>query len=186
MEEPADQLGIGFPRFGFFGVVDERFDCSLMREVAQKKPEWQFVILGPVVKINDKDLPQLPNIHYLGMKRYEALPSYISNWQVAFLPFALNEATRYISPTKTPEYLAAGKPVISTPVKDVVRTYGKRGLATIAANADEFIKAGEMLLGPTDERWLDKVDDCLNGMSWDKTITEMNVCLQNVMKKEKV
>lgn len=188
VEDPADQTGIGFPRFGFFGVIDERLDITLLQEVAKEKPEWQFIIIGPVVKIDEKRLPCLPNIHYLGMKSYKELPSYISHWQIAFLPFAMNESTRFISPTKTPEYLAAGKPVISTPVKDVVRTYGANGLVSIAKNANEFIAAGENLLMQTDDVWLAKVDEFLSMMSWDNTVAEMNECLQNVImaKKEKV
>lgn len=188
LEDPGDQAGLPFPRFGFFGVIDERFDTSLLREVAKKKPVWQFIILGPVVKINEEDLPDLPNIHYLGMKSYGELPSYLSNWQVAFLPFAINESTRYISPTKTPEYLAAGKPVISTPVKDVTRTYGERGLVAIAADADEFIRAGERLLVQEDEKWLPEVDNFLSNRSWAGMVMTMNEYIRNALTttKEKV
>ncbi|MBX9448921.1 MAG: glycosyltransferase family 1 protein [Taibaiella sp.] len=188
LEDPDDQAEIGFPRFGFFGVIDERMDTTLLQEVAKEKPEWQFIIIGPVVKIDEKHLPRLSNIHYLGMKRYQELPSYISHWQIAFLPFAMNESTRYISPTKTPEYLAAGKPVISTPIRDIVRMYGKNNLVSIAKNANEFIAAGEDLLMQADDVWLAEVDEFLSTMSWDNTVAEMNECLQNVImaKKEKV
>src|SRR5690606_6039543 len=124
----ADQLAIPGPRFGFYGVVDERFDIELLRDAATMKPDWQFVIVGPVVKIDPASLPQGANIHYLGGRGYKELPAYLKGWDVAMILFALNESTKYISPTKTPEYLAGGKPVISTPIQDVVYPYGKESL----------------------------------------------------------
>ncbi|RYG53889.1 MAG: glycosyltransferase family 1 protein [Chitinophagaceae bacterium] len=172
--DPADQASIGGPRFGFYGVLDERFDISLISEVAEKRPEWQFVLIGPVVKIDPNALPKRDNIHYLGSKRYNELPDYLSGWDIAMVCFALNEATKFISPTKTPEYLAGGKPVISTPIKDVVTTYGSTGLVDIAANADEFIAAAEKELARTDKReWLKKVDAFLAKESWDIIVNEM-------------
>ena len=101
-------------------------DTHLLAEMADLRPEWQFVMIGPVVKIAPEDLPRRSNIHYLGGKDYNELPAYLSGWDVALMPFAMNESTKYISPTKTPEYLAAGKCVISTPIRDVVRPYGER------------------------------------------------------------
>jgi glycosyltransferase involved in cell wall biosynthesis len=139
--EPADQAGIPKPRIGFFGVLDERLDRGLLAAAAAQAPGWQFVLIGPVTKISPADLPRAANLHYLGPKSYEELPQYISGWDVAMMPFAMNAATRYISPTKTPEYLAAGKPVVSTPIADVVRTYGDRGLAHIAGTPDAFVQA---------------------------------------------
>ncbi len=186
--EPGDQAGIPKPRIGFFGVIDERFDIELIRETAERKPDWHLVIIGPVVKINPADLPRNANIHYLGSKSYGELPDYIRCWQIAMLPFAINEATKFISPTKTPEYLAAGKPVISTPVKDVVRTYGDKGLAAIVANTDEFIREGEKLLTMDDPQWLEKVDQFLAAMSWDELVKSMEKQMQKVLtlKKERV
>ena len=116
MIEPNDQKDIKGIKLGFFGVIDERFDINLIRRIAEKKPEWQLILIGPIVKISEDDLPRNNNIHYLGQKCYSELPAYLSHWHVALIPFLLNESTRYISPTKTPEYLAAGKPVISTPI----------------------------------------------------------------------
>lgn len=103
----ADQHDIPQPRFGFYGVIDERFDIELIKDVADSKPEWHFVLIGPVVKIDYETLPRRENIHYLGTKSYKDLPHYLSGWDIAIIPFAINESTRYISPTKTPEYLAA-------------------------------------------------------------------------------
>ena len=111
LADPTDQAEIAHPRLGFFGVIDERFDTQLLDEVAARRPDWQFVMVGPVVKIHPESLPARSNIHYLGSKTYQQLPEYIARWDVALLPFAQNESTRFISPTKTPEYLAAGKPV---------------------------------------------------------------------------
>jgi len=131
--------------------------------------------VGPVVKIDPATLPRRPNVHYLGGKRYEELPAYLAGWDMAFMPFAINESTRFISPTKTPEYLAAGKPVVSSPVTDVVRTYGEQGLVRIAASPDEFVAAIEATLAERDARpgWLERVDRLLDAMSWDKTYNQM-------------
>lgn len=157
--EPADQTNIPHPRLGFFGVIDERMDLELIEGVARSRPDWHLVLIGPVVKIDPATLPRLDNIHYLGMKSYEELPTYLAGWDVAILPFALNESTRFISPTKTPEYLAAGKPVVSTAIRDVVRPYGLRGLVEIADTPAEFVEATERLLGgDADEGWLGSVD----------------------------
>jgi glycosyltransferase involved in cell wall biosynthesis len=190
--DPADQASIPHPRFGFFGVVDERFDIELLDQVAKAKPEWHFVILGPVVKIDPASLPHYDNIHYLGGKKYEELPAYISGWDIATIPFAMNDSTKFISPTKTPEYLAAGKPVISTPIKDVVSPYGDNNLVHIVSNAKEFIDAAEKELSKKRRTaWLNKVDDFLAFNSWDRTWSQMvrnieDTLEQNTTIKKKV
>jgi UDP-galactopyranose mutase len=173
--EPQDQAAIAHPRIGYAGVIDERFDIDLVRSVAEARPEWQFVLIGPVVKIDPASLPRLPNIHYLGAKTYGELPSYLAGWNVAILPFARNDATRFISPTKTPEYLAAGRRVVSTSIRDVVRTYGEQGLAFIADEADECIAAIEQSLAGEADRaqWLARVDEFLARLSWDQTFRAM-------------
>ena len=178
-EEPEDQKPIGKPRFGFAGVIDERMDIELLKQVAQARPDWQFVLLGPVVKINPASLPQAANVHLLGMKSYADLPAYMSGWNIGMLPFALNDSTRFISPTKTPEYLAAGLRVISTPIRDVVTPYGQSGLVSIAENAEQFIKAGEELLaeGLTPE-FRERADQFLAQSSWDKTAREMEQLME--------
>ncbi len=172
--DPPDQQNIPHPRFGFFGVVDERFDIELLDQVAKAKPEWHFIILGPVVKIDPATLPHYENVHYLGGKKYEELPAYISGWDIATIPFAMNESTKFISPTKTPEYLAAGKPVISTPIKDVVSPYGDNKLVHIVSNAEQFIRAAEKELEKKRKHaWLKKVDEFLLYNSWDRTWGQM-------------
>jgi UDP-galactopyranose mutase len=173
--EPDDQRSIAHPRIGYAGVIDERFDIELIRGVAQARPDWQLVMIGPVVKIDPASLPRAPNIHYLGSKSYEELPRYLSGWDVALLPFARNDSTRFISPTKTPEYLAAGRRVVSTSIRDVVRTYGERGLARIADEPQACVAAIEASLAARadDGRWLASVDEFLSRMSWDETYRAM-------------
>jgi glycosyltransferase involved in cell wall biosynthesis len=179
--DPIDQHALPRPRIGFSGVIDERFDYELLRELAQRRPQWQFMLLGPIVKINPAILPHNSNVHYLGMKSYKDLPAYFSNWDVAMLPFALNNSTRFISPTKTPEYLAAGLPVVSTPIRDVVRTYGNADFVQIADSASAFESAIETALTsghPTD--WT-AIDEFLMENSWDHTWSEMNRLLVATM-----
>ncbi len=179
--DPVDQAKIPHPRFGFAGVIDERLDIDLVAEAAKKRPDWHFVMIGPVVKIDPAALPQLPNIHYLGGKDYKELPKYIAGWDVAIIPFAMNESTKFISPTKTPEYLAAGKPVISTPINDVVRPYADNKLVHIAATAEEFLVHGDKELKKRSRKtWLNKVDNFLSGNSWDRTWSQMVRQIENV------
>lgn len=172
-DDPADQAQIPQPRLGFFGVIDERMDLALLDALAAERPSWQLVLLGPVVKIDPAQLPRRSNIHYLGKKSYDELPSYLAGWDVALLPFALNESTRFISPTKTPEYLAAGRPVVSTPIRDVVRPYGERGLVRIAERAEDFIAAIEAALRDDQEVQCAAADAFLAQTSWDHTFVPM-------------
>jgi UDP-galactopyranose mutase len=168
-EEPADQAGIAHPRLGFFGVLDERLDIALLEGLADARPDWQLVMIGPVVKIDQNDLPKRPNIHYLGAKNYNDLPRYIAGWDVALLLFARNEATRFISPTKTPEYLAAGKPVVSTSIRDVVSPYGDQQLVRIADSVPDFVAACEGALADKPQARRARADAFLSNMSWDRT-----------------
>jgi len=170
LADPVDQAGIAHPRMGFFGVIDERFDIELVEKLATLRPDWQIVLIGPVVKIDPATLPQLPNIHYLGGKSYDELPAYLAGWDVALMPFAINESTRFISPTKTPEYLAGGCPVVSTPIHDVIRGYGQSGAVTIADTAGAFVAAIDAALGlKGSAEFLQSADAALDGMSWDTT-----------------
>jgi UDP-galactopyranose mutase len=178
--DPLDQAHLERPRLGFFGVIDERMNLELVDGIAEQRPEWQVVLVGPVMKISPEDLPRRPNITYLGSKKYEELPSYLRHWDVALMPFALNESTRFISPTKTPEYLAAGKPVVSTSIRDVVRPYGERGLVRIADSVDGFVSAIESSLRQPRGPWLSEVDAFLSSMSWDVTFSRMRQELDSV------
>jgi glycosyltransferase involved in cell wall biosynthesis len=179
--EPEDQQALTHPRLGFYGVIDERMDLELLFDVARARPAWNFVMLGPVVKVDQGSLPRAPNIHYLGGKSYAELPRYASGWDVALLPFARNESTEFISPTKTPEYLAAGLPVVSTSIRDVVRPYQALGLVHVADSAAEFVAACEAALSePTQER-LARADRFLAELSWDKTWREMSQLVDGVV-----
>lgn len=182
-DEPVDQKQISHPRLGYCGVIDERLDINLVGEIAELRPDWQFVMIGPVVKISDEDLPRSANIHYLGGKNYQELPAYMAGWDVALMPFAINESTRFISPTKTPEYLAAGKPVVSTAIRDVVRPYGDMNLVRIASTAEEFVAACEKALNENQKDNLPSVDEFLAQNSWDKTWSKMADLIEDVVKK---
>ncbi|RWC26031.1 glycosyltransferase family 1 protein [Mesorhizobium sp.] len=174
--DPSDQQTIAHPRVGFFGVIDERFDIDLMARTAAAMPAVQFVTIGPVVKIDPATLPAGPNIHWLGPKRYAELPSYMAGWDVGWMPFALNDATRYISPTKTPEFLAGGLPLVSTAILDVVQTYGRRGLVEIADAGSMPGALRTALRKGCGE--MAKVDAFLSGMSWDATWSAMHDLLK--------
>lgn len=184
--DPLDQANIPQPRLGFFGVIDERFDRELLDQVAQRRPDWQFVMIGPIVKIDPETLPRHANIHYLGPKKYDELPAYLAGWDIALLLFARNESTRFISPTKTPEYLAAGKPVISTSIRDVVHPYSDLKLVEIADTPDEFISAAEKILAtPHDDEWLARVDAYIATLSWDKTWSQMSNLIDAVIARKR-
>ena len=184
--EPADQGSIPGPKFGFYGVIDERFDTQLLDSVATARPDWSFVMLGPVVKISEDDLPRRDNIHYLGSKTYDQLPAYLGGWDVALMPFAINAATRFISPTKTPEYLAGGRPVVSTPIADVKRHYGDMAGVAIAGTAEEFVAACEAALELSNDTdsWLPAVDVMMSSQSWDVTQARMSGLIDQALEIE--
>jgi len=163
------------PTFGFYGVLDERFDIELLEAIADARPDWDFVMVGPIVKISPDELPKRANVLYPGQATYDQLPGVLGEWDVALMPFAINEATRFISPTKTPEYLAGGKPVVSTPVRDVIRHYGRLQGVKIASTPEEFVAGCEAALELTkgDGDWLGEVDQALSSMSWNITQRRM-------------
>jgi glycosyltransferase involved in cell wall biosynthesis len=171
--DPVDQRAVPHPRIGFYGVLDERLDTELLGDAAAARPDWHIVLIGPVVKIQERDLPHAANIHYLGPKSYADLPQYLASWDVAILPFARNASTRFISPTKTPEYLAAGKPVVSTPIQDVVEPYEALGLVRIGSTPAEFTDAIEAALTENEAARLSRADEFMADMSWDKTFDGM-------------
>lgn len=178
LADPESQRMIAHPRIGYFGVIDERMDLVLVAEVAALRPDWQFVMIGPTAKIDPDILPKVSNIHWLGARPYAELPHYLAHWDLAWMPFARNEATRHISPTKTPEFLAAGLPVISTPIADVISSYGRLGLVEIAIDAPDVVACARQMLNmaanPEEHRRrLAAVDAHLAGDSWDATWAAM-------------
>jgi UDP-galactopyranose mutase len=172
--DPEDQEQLPHPRLGYFGVIDERMNLELVAQLCDLEPEWQVVMVGPTAKIDPATLPQRQNLHWLGPKTYAELPDYISGWDIAFMPFALNASTEMISPTKTPEFLAAGRPVISTPITDVVNPYGELRLVKIASDAQGFVAAAKQLLQEDPAQRLHRADAFLKVMSWDMTWHRMN------------
>jgi len=179
---PADQAALPRPRLGYYGVIDERMDLALLADAAQARPDWAFIMVGPVVKISETDLPRAANIHWLGGKDYADLPAYAAGWDVALMPFALNASTQFISPTKTPEYMASGLPVISTPVRDVLTGYGTLDSIRIAEDAAGLIAAAEALLAApeaTRASWSAEARDCLSDKSWDGIVARIERQIQN-------
>jgi UDP-galactopyranose mutase len=177
--DPAYQADLPKPRIGFFGVLDERIDFALVDSVAAARPEWQLVMLGPTAKIDPAALPRRANLHWLGMKSYAELPEYLAGWSAGLMPFALNEATRFISPTKTPEFLAAGVPLVSTPVPDVVADWGLDKLVGIADGADQIVSAIEAVMARPRQPWLTNVDRRLGHLSWRATWVRMRALIES-------
>jgi UDP-galactopyranose mutase len=181
--EPSDQAAVPRPRAGFFGVIDERMDLPLLDEVAQRRPELQIVMIGPVAKIDPNDLPRRKNLHWLGPRRYPTLPHYLAGWDVALMPFARNEATRFISPTKTLEYLAAGRPIVSTSIRDVVQPYGEEGLVRIADAPTAFAAAIDAALAERgtlrEAKHREACARTLAATSWDTTWSQMWALVQS-------
>jgi UDP-galactopyranose mutase len=172
--EPADQDPLPHPRLGFYGVLDERLDLDIIAALAEAHPEWQIVLVGPVVKIDPAGLPRRPNIHYFGQRTYGELPAYLGGWDVCLLPFALNEATRFISPTKTLEYMAAERPIVSTPITDIAEPYAD--IVRIARGPAAFVAAcEEALTEPEEERTrrTGGMREVLARTSWDRTASAM-------------
>lgn len=172
---PAAPLaGVGRPLLGYFGVLDERIDWALIAEVAARRPGWHWALIGPTAKVDPAELPRAANIHYLGQRRYEDLPALLARFDVATMPFALNEATRYISPTKTLEYLAGGRWVLSSSVPDVVALY--REVVAIADGADAWIAAAQAILhaGPAAlAARLERARPMLEAGTWDAIAERM-------------
>lgn len=173
-QEPADQVDLPHPRLGYYGVLDERLDFSLLDAMAVARPEWHIVLVGPVAKIDPAALPRRPNLHYLGQRSYGELPAYLAGWDVCLLPFAMNDSTRFISPTKTLEYMAAERPIVSTPIRDVAEHYAD--IVRLATEPGEFIAACEAALAESgEERALrvGRMREVLARTSWDDTAAAM-------------
>lgn len=174
LPQPPDQERLPHPRLGYFGVIDERLDLAVLHQLGASHPEWQLVIVGPTVKIDPATLPVGPNIHYTGQRSYSELPAYLSGWDVCLLPFALNDATRFISPTKTLEYMAAERPIVSTPIADVVSSYGE--IVYLADSPGAFVGSCEAALGArTTEREsrAAAMREVVARSSWDSTAASM-------------
>jgi UDP-galactopyranose mutase len=181
LAEPDDQREIPRPRLGFFGVIDERLDRDLVGALAAARPAWHVVMVGPAVKISPASLPQADNLHWLGPKTYDELPAYLAGWDVCLLPFARNRATEFISPTKTLEYFAAERPVVSTPITDVAEPYGD--VVYLGDTAEAFVAACESALTASPRQRAANTDDMRDVVaqtSWDATVRRMAALLDGL------
>lgn len=182
--DPALPLPEGFaviprPRIGYMGVIDERLDLKLLDQVARDRPDWSIVMVGPVIKIDESELPRRPNIYYFGKQPYTELPRFVKGFDICMMPFALNEATRFISPTKTLEYMAADRPIVSTPIRDVAELYGD--IVLIVRDAQEFEQAVARALSedPAQQaRRLARYRDILSRSSWDAIAARMYALME--------
>lgn len=175
VEKPEDMRHIPSPIVGYYGVIDERIDLDLLQKTAKMSPEVSFVMVGPLCKISDADLPKAKNIYYLGMKSYEELPAYLNYFDIAMMPFALNDATKYISPTKTLEYMSASKPIISTKIKDVVRDYSD--CIMLVDTAEDFHNAVQN----PNTRFQKRYNEILEKTSWDTTAEKMSTIIEKIL-----
>lgn len=182
--DPEDHVHLSHPRLGYFGVIDERIDRPLLAHLAASHPEWHVIMIGPVVKIDPAALPQAPNLHYLGQRSYQALPAYLAGWDVCLLPFARNAATRFISPTKTLEYMAAERPIVSTPITDVQQPYGD--IVYLGDTPEAFAEACERALASSQEeraRRGEKMRSVLKSTSWDSTVAAMQRLIEEARQR---
>jgi len=182
MAEPREQSLLNRPRLGFFGVIDERIDVSILEHLAQSHPEWQIIMIGPVAKIDASSLPRSANLHYLGQRRYTELPAYLAGWNVCLIPYVIGPATRFINPTNALEYMAAGRPVVTTPIHDVVEPYGDivfaaSGPEGFVAACERAMRSSESDLAPRNYR----AQRVLQRISWDRTVEAMDLILSKLL-----
>jgi glycosyltransferase involved in cell wall biosynthesis len=171
VEVPAEIARLGGKVIGYYGVIDERIDYDLLRTLARSLPDTALVMVGPVVKVDPRELPQAPNIHWLGQREYAALPAHVKGFDVCLMPFALNEATEYINPTKTLEYMAAGKPIVSTAIYDVVHHF--RPVVAVAHSHDEFVACVRSAVAAPDETLIERGLELARGSSWECIVADM-------------
>jgi UDP-galactopyranose mutase len=179
--EPEDQREIPRPRLGFFGVIDERADFDVLTALASSHSEWQIVMVGPFAKVSPDEVPHFPNIHYLGQQPYASLPNYLKGWDVALIPFALNHSTRFLSPTKVLEYMAAERPIVSTPITDILQY---RSALLIAEGTQAFVRACELALGASQEQraaWVAEMRHVVAATSWDVTAAQIETLIDRAM-----
>lgn len=179
LEIPSDVTGLPSPVIGWFGVIDERFDCDLLREAATLRPDWSFVMVGPVVKIDPSVLPRGHNIHWLGQRAYAELPGYCKAFDACMMWFALNDATEFINPTKALEYLATGKPVFATAVRDVVRQYTE--VINICATARQLVNSMELALASDQSQQRQMGIEMAKASSWEAAVARMKHLMEKVI-----
>jgi len=166
---PDDIAGLKKPVLGYFGVIDERMDYDLLVKLAESNPDWSIAMVGPQMKVDS--VPQRPNLHWLGQKNYTELPAYCKAFDVCMMPFALNEATEYINPTKALEYMATGKPIVSSAVADVVTNFG--AVVGIARSQEEFISLCREAVANADSARVEAGLKQAAENSWDSIVAQL-------------
>lgn len=177
---PEDIVSLKKPILGYFGVVDERMDYDLIVKLAEANPDWSIAMVGPTIKV-DK-VPQRANIHWLGQKNYLDLPAYCKAFDVCMMPFALNEATEFINPTKALEYMATGKPIVSSAVADVVTNFGS--VVKIARSHDEFISLCRQAIEKPDDALVEAGLNQAVENSWDSIVAQLEKHVSNTIKQK--
>jgi glycosyltransferase involved in cell wall biosynthesis len=171
VQVPAEIASLRRPVIGYYGVIDERIDYDLLRTLADSLRDTALVMVGPVVKVDPRELPQAPNIHWLGQRDYASLPAHVKGFDVCLMPFALNEATEYINPTKTLEYMAAGKPIVSTAIYDVVHHFAP--VVAVAHSHDEFVSQVRAAIAAPDETVIERGLEQARDSSWECIVADM-------------
>jgi UDP-galactopyranose mutase len=172
------------PRAAYIGVIDERLDYDLIAQMADAYPHIHFLMCGPVVKVDPAQLPQRPNLHYPGQQTYADLPRILKGSDICLMPFAQNDATRFISPTKTLEYMATHRPIVSTSIPDVVRFYSD--IVYLADTAEQFVQQIAAALDePAQERARKqrREDKILAEQAWDAIADSMETLMQTEWNK---
>lgn len=183
--EPDDQVHIPHPRIGFYGVIDQRVDLEIIGKIAELEPLYQFIVLGPIINVKTSELPIRNNIHFLDKKDYHALPLYLAGWDCVFMPYRLDDSTKLFSPAKILEFLAAGKPVVASPLPDIIYSYKGKELIHLAKSPEEFIKKINLALQENrNEEWITKIDSFLQDQNWDDLFSKM-IYLESDLAKDK-
>ncbi len=181
---PAELAQGSKPRLGYFGVVDERMDYELIAKLADANPEWSIAMIGPVMKVDQGSLPKRPNLHWLGQQPYEKLPAFCKGFDVCLMPFALNEATEFINPTKALEYMATGRPIVSSAVPDVVRNFGT--VVKIGRTHEEFIALCREAIERPESRPIERGLKMATENSWERIVGELERHVETALKKTNV
>lgn len=168
---PEDIASLPKPVLGYFGVIDERMDYDLLAKLAKASPDWSIVMVGPVTKVDPATLPRMKNVHWMGGRDYTMLPAYCKGFDVCMMPFALNEATEYINPTKALEYMATGRPIVGSAIYDVVKNFGS--VVQVANSHDEFIKLCCAAAESPDQQLIDKGLEMASANSWESIVEKM-------------
>jgi UDP-galactopyranose mutase len=176
---PEDAARLPHPILGYYGVIDERMDMPALKRLAEADAGWQILLVGPVTKIEESDLPRAANIHYTGQRSYAELPGYLKAFDVCLVPFADNAATKFLSPTKTLEYFAGLKPVVSSPIADVVENYAD--IVRIARSPEEYVTQVRAALNEEDRDRLRRGLEAAREKTWDATVSQMAAIADELM-----